>query len=85
MPNRGAKSRSVLGILLVCGNNGLVNVGCGMCVYDVHEMVVSLNLNDTPVGYAPPKGPAAGGRTGVLTELERRAAAPVRATCAVAG
>ncbi|HWY53045.1 MAG TPA: RHS repeat-associated core domain-containing protein [Terriglobales bacterium] len=30
---------------------------CGMCGYNVSEMVVSLNLKDTPVGYAPPKGP----------------------------
>lgn len=30
----------------------------GMCDYNFTEMVVSLNLNDTPVGYAPPKGPA---------------------------
>jgi RHS repeat-associated protein len=29
----------------------------GMCVYNVKEMVVSLNLKDTPVGYAPPVGP----------------------------
>ena len=29
----------------------------GMCGYDFTEMVVSLNLNDRPVGYAPPKGP----------------------------
>ena len=28
-----------------------------MCGYDFTEMVVSLNLNDRPVGYAPPKGP----------------------------
>lgn len=31
----------------------------GMCGYNIHEMVVSLNLTDTPVGYAPPIGPAA--------------------------
>ena len=31
----------------------------GMCGYDITEMTVSLNLNDTPVGYAPPKGPPA--------------------------
>jgi RHS repeat-associated protein len=29
----------------------------GMCGYNVTEMVVSLNLRDTPVGYTPPKGP----------------------------
>ena len=33
--------------------------GCslGMCVPDTHLMSVSLNLNDTPVGYTPPSGP----------------------------
>jgi RHS repeat-associated protein len=32
--------------------------GCrGMCDYNVQEMVVSLNLEDTPAGYVPPKGP----------------------------
>lgn len=30
----------------------------GMCEANASEMTVSLNLNDTPVGYAPPKGPA---------------------------
>lgn len=30
----------------------------GMCDYNIHEMLVSLNPNDTPVGYASPKGPA---------------------------
>lgn len=30
----------------------------GMCGYNVHEMLMSLNLTDTPVGYAPPKGPS---------------------------
>src|SRR5262249_39474669 len=33
------------------------NGNCGMCGYNVTEMLVSLNLKDTPVGYAPPKGP----------------------------
>ena len=33
--------------------------GRGMCDYNVQEMLVSLNLNDTPVGYAPPVGPPA--------------------------
>ena len=28
-----------------------------MCGYNVHEMLNSLNLTDTPVGYAPPIGP----------------------------
>ncbi len=32
--------------------------GCpGMCVPGAHAMEVSLNLRDTPVGYAPPVGP----------------------------
>ncbi len=30
----------------------------GMCGYSFTEMVVSLRLADTPVGYVPPKGPA---------------------------
>ena len=30
----------------------------GMATYDVHSMLVSLNIEDTPVGYNPPKGPA---------------------------
>lgn len=29
----------------------------GMCQYNFHTMLVSLNLTDTPVGYTPPKGP----------------------------
>src|SRR6202022_256857 len=33
------------------------NPKCPMCGYNVSEMVVSLNLKDMPVGYAPPKGP----------------------------
>jgi hypothetical protein len=31
--------------------------GNGLCVADAKLMLVSLNLNDTPVGYQPPKGP----------------------------
>jgi RHS repeat-associated protein len=30
---------------------------CGMCVVNAKTMLVSLNLNDTPVGYVPPIGP----------------------------
>jgi YD repeat-containing protein len=30
----------------------------GMAAYNVHLMVVSLNIEDTPVGYRPPVGPA---------------------------
>jgi hypothetical protein len=32
----------------------------GMAVPRVHLMLVSLNINDEPVGYAPPAGPAVG-------------------------
>ncbi len=45
----------------------------GMTRYDFTEMVVSLNLNDTPVGYAPPKGPAA---YVTLTYNQREASQP---------
>ena len=34
--------------------------GTGMAVYNVHLMLVSLNITDIPVGYAPPRGPAVG-------------------------
>ncbi|MGH9847497.1 MAG: cysteine peptidase family C39 domain-containing protein, partial [Blastocatellia bacterium] len=37
-----------------CGSSG-----GGMCVYNFSEMVVSLRIQDTPVGYRPPKGLAA--------------------------
>jgi YD repeat-containing protein len=37
-----------------CGSSG----GKGMPSYAVHSMIVSLNLQDTPLGYAPPVGPA---------------------------
>lgn len=33
------------------------SIGPPLCGYNIKEMVVSLNLTDTPVGYAPPKGP----------------------------
>jgi RHS repeat-associated protein len=29
----------------------------GMAVYDIHLMLVNLNINDSPVGYTPPRGP----------------------------
>jgi RHS repeat-associated protein len=45
----------------------------GMCDYNIHEMLVSLNLQDTPVGYAPPKGPAA---YVTLTYNQREASQP---------
>jgi YD repeat-containing protein len=45
----------------------------GMCGYDFTEMVVSLNLNDSPVGYAPPKGPPA---YVTLTYNQREASQP---------
>ena len=35
------------------------NTEKGMAQYDVHGMLVSLNLRDTPVGYRPPRGPSA--------------------------
>jgi RHS repeat-associated protein len=35
------------------------NPNCGMCGYAINEQKVSLHLIDTPVGYAPPKGPSA--------------------------
>jgi RHS repeat-associated protein len=49
--------------------------GCnqGMCGYNFTEMVVSLNLNDTPVGYAPPIGPAV---FATLTYNQREAGQP---------
>jgi YD repeat-containing protein len=31
--------------------------GCGMCGYAFTEMLVSLRISDTPVGYVPPRGP----------------------------
>jgi YD repeat-containing protein len=49
-----------------CGDSGL-------CVTDAKLMLVSLNLNDTPVGYQPPKGPAARIR---LTYNQREASQP---------
>jgi RHS repeat-associated protein len=45
----------------------------GMCGYNFTEMAVSLNLNDTPVGYAPPKGPAV---FTTLTYNQREASQP---------
>ncbi len=44
-----------------------------MCGYNITEMLVSLNLNDTPVGYTPPKGPAA---KVTLTYNQREASQP---------
>jgi len=32
----------------------------GMAEYQVHAMIVALNINDQPVGYTPPRGPAVG-------------------------
>jgi RHS repeat-associated protein len=37
------------------------NDGCnggGMAYYNVHSLLVSLNMVDSPLGYAPPRGPA---------------------------
>lgn len=49
------------------------NANCGMCGYNIHEMLVSLNLTDTPVGYAPPKGSAV---YTTLTYNQREASQP---------
>ncbi|VTU25793.1 Cell wall-associated polypeptide CWBP200 [Variovorax sp. SRS16] len=39
-------------------SKGLYPVSCDrMCEVNAKTMLVSLNLNDTPVGYTPPKGP----------------------------
>jgi RHS repeat-associated protein len=46
---------------------------CGMCGYNIREAAVSLSLTDQPVGYAPPKGPAA--RVSI-TYNQREAAQP---------
>jgi RHS repeat-associated protein len=35
------------------------NGPCPLCSYDIGESTVSLDLSDTPVGYAPPIGPSA--------------------------
>ena len=45
----------------------------GMCGYTFTEMVVSLNLADTPVGYQPPIGPAV---YATLTYNQREASQP---------
>ena len=39
------------------GADAAGGIGLGMPRYNVHGMVVSLNLVDTPVSYRPPKGP----------------------------
>ena len=55
------------------------NPGCcppcpgGMCGYNILEMLVSLNLQDTPVGYDPPKGPSV---KVTLTYNQREASQP---------
>ena len=36
----------------------IYGVSQGMATYNMHEMLVSLHISDTPVGYTPPKGPA---------------------------
>ena len=41
------------------GGEGQTDIpSIGMPTYNVHAMLVSLNLTDTPVSYRPPKGPA---------------------------
>jgi hypothetical protein len=47
--------------------------GNGLCAADAKMMLVSLNLNDTPVGYQPPKGPPVKIR---LTYNQREASQP---------
>jgi YD repeat-containing protein len=37
------------------GDGGTCSNGCA--VYDIHLMLVSLNITDIPVGYTPPRGP----------------------------
>ncbi len=44
-----------------CSKNGSNSAGAGgrgMAEYSIHTMLVSLNIEDTPVGYAPPRGPS---------------------------
>jgi RHS repeat-associated protein len=40
------------------GNNGECPSCHGMARYSVHSMLVSLNIQDTPLSYSPPYGPA---------------------------
>jgi RHS repeat-associated protein len=42
------------------GSGGGAGPAPGMAVPSVHLMLVNLNINDTPVGYSPPVGPAVG-------------------------
>lgn len=51
--------------------------GSGMAQYSFHLMLVSLNIIDTPVGYAPPRGPAARFR---VTYNQRESAQPANFT-----
>ena len=51
------------------GDNG----NCGLCGYGITEMVVSIRLKDTPVGYQPPKGPV---MFTTLTYNQREASQP---------
>jgi RHS repeat-associated protein len=37
---------------------GCTTCGRGMAVYDIHLMLVNLNITDIPLGYAPPRGPS---------------------------
>lgn len=39
-------------------SGSLATGGAAMARYSVHAMLVSLNIEDTPVGYKPPRGPA---------------------------
>jgi RHS repeat-associated protein len=51
----------------------------GMAAYDFHMMLASLNVSDTPVGYAPPRGP---GVFFTLTYNQRESVQPVAPTYA---
>jgi YD repeat-containing protein len=51
----------------------------GMAAYDFHMMLASLNVSDTPVGYAPPRGP---GVFFTLTYNQRESIQPVAPTYA---
>jgi YD repeat-containing protein len=43
-----------------CLVNQLWRVAFGMAAYDVHLMLVNLNITDIPLRYAPPRGPTLG-------------------------
>ncbi len=74
-----------------CGDNknsGTDSCSCecpgpvGMPKYDVHSMLVSLNITDSPVGYRPPVGPAV---YTTLTYNQREAGQPSNPSSASVG